>query len=445
MFNFFDLQFIKKDSYVLGLSLFEEQIVRSLLLSDDFNFLKQLASQHSVIIFTNYEIGHFLDTKIDELHIDNVKVTKINPIKESFVVRVVSFCLKWSDSSSATMKNLHREKISKRIGIFGYWLRKFFFSCFSNSISFKKILRQLLFLAYNLDDVKNSSLLPLPHIEIFLVTALTNSESDLPLSIYFKKQAIPVIATLRSWDNLVTKGTLRFQPDVLLSHSSYMTDLATRVHGIDPTSIIQSVTPSYQKQFLPDQSITKEKHLKITYGCIGPILNPDEINFISWLASVSTKVEATITIVQHPKFSHNLNEIDTGRLVFKTFDYLSTTLHDYYDFIAQQNLVIASGTSFALDTMFARTQLVGLAFEIIKQEYWLSHLRSYDILPHSKFLFDEFSIKKVHSKLELIEIINGNGLWQNNLSDEDSLQALTGDSNIKLDEQILNIINQGSF
>lgn len=445
MFKFSDLQFIRKDSYVIGVTLFEEQIVRALFLSDKFNLLKQLTSQHSVIIFTSHDIGHFLDIKISELRIDNVKIFKIATIKESFVVRIFSFCLKWSDPSSATMKNLHRERINKRIGILGYWLRKFFFFCFSHSISFKRIFRQLLSLTYNLSNVKKASVLSLPNIDIFLATALTNSESDLPLAIYFKKQSIPVIATLRSWDNLVTKGTLRFEPNILLSHSRYMTDLATRVHGINPTSIVQSVTPAYQKQFLPNTNRSNGENLKITYGCIGPVLNPDEINFISWLADLSTQVEATITIVQHPKFSHDMNQIDSGKLVFKTFNYLSTTLHDYYDFIAQQNFVIASGTTFALDTMFVRTQLIGLAFEIIEQDYWLSHLRSYDIQPHSKFLFDELSIKKVHSKLELIELIKGNGVWQNYSNEEDSLQALTGDTSIKLDEQILNIVNQGRF
>jgi hypothetical protein len=434
-----------KDSYAFGISLFEEQIVRALLLSDNFSLLKELTSQFRVVVFTNHKIGNYLDVRINELKIDRVDIVKLNDVKESFTVKVFSFCLRWSDPSLATLKNLHRERIAKRVSIFGFLFRKVFFICFRNLVIFKKMFRQLLLLSYNLDNVKDSSVVPLPKLDIFLATALTNPESDLPLSIYFKKQSIPVIATLRSWDNLVTKGTLRFQPNILLSHSRYMTDLAVRVHGIIPSSIVQSVTPAYQKQFLPKNHSAKSVKLKFTYGCIGPMLNPDEINFISWLAEISNEIDSTITILQHPKFAHNLSDINSGKLLFKTFDYLSSTLQDYYEFIAEQNLVIASGTSFALDALLVRTPLIGLAFEIIEQEYWLSHLRGYDTIPHSKFLFEKMCIQKVYSKLELIEMLNGNCAWQNLLNNEDSLQILTGDTNIKLSEQIYSLIRQGIF
>jgi hypothetical protein len=433
------------DSYTFGISLFEEQIVRALLLSDNFSLLKQLTSQFRVVIFTNNKIGNFLDARVNELKINRVDIVKLNDIKESLAVRVFSFCLTWSDPSLATMKILQRERLDKRVSVFGFLFRKVFFIYFRNSVVLKKMFRQLLLLSFNLDRVKDSSVVPLPKLDVFLATALTNAESDLPLSIYFRKQSIPVIATLRSWDNLVTKGTLRFQPNILLSHSSYMTDLAIRVHGIIPSSIVQSVTPAYQKQFLPKNHSAHGVKLKFTYGCIGPMLNPDEVNFISWLAEISTEIDSTITILQHPKFAHDLSDINSGKLLFKTFDYLSSTLQDYYEFIAEQNFVIASGTSVALDALLVGTPLIGLAFEIIEQEYWLSHLRLYDTSPHSKFLFEKMSIKKVYSKLELIELLKGNCIWQNSLNNEGTLQMLTGDTNIKFSEQIFSLIKQGSF
>jgi hypothetical protein len=430
---------INKDNCVLGIGLFEEQIVRSLFISDEFRLLKQLTNQNEVIIFTNQAIGDFLDTKIKELSMNKVQVLKFKEIKQSLLTKVFSFCLKWSDPSTATMRSLHREKISKRINVFGYWFRRAFFVCFRNVVLFKSIFRKLLLFTYKIDDIKNYSLTIIPNIDVFLATALSNSESDLPLSIYFKKKSIPVIAGLRSWDNLVTKGILKLQPNFLLSHSEYMTDLAIRVHGISPTSVIQSVTPSYQIRFQPDRELKENKLLNITYGCIGPALNPDEINFISWLGDISNDIDVTITVVQHPKFKHNLEVIDTGKLHFKTFDYLSTTLQEYFQFIADQDLVIASGTSFALDTMFAKTPLVGLAFEIIQQDYWFSHLRSYDALPHSKHLFDKLLIKKITSEAQLIEILKGKRNLQDFVNSTDSLQYLTGNIDLRFDDQILDL------
>ena len=362
-------------------------------------------------------------------------------VKESFLVKVFSFCLKWSDPSSATLRNLYRERNSGRMRVFGFWLRKIFFYIFSHSVLLKSFFRKLLFLSYKLKYVEDSTKSIMPCIDVFISTALTNSESDLPLSIYFKRKGIPVISSLRSWDNLVTKGTLKFQPDLFLSHSGYMTDMAIHIHGIKASSVIQSVTPAYQKRFIGDTKHQRSSSPKITYGCIGPVLNPDELNFINWLGQVSRETDSCISIVQHPKFKHNLSRVDTGNLVFETFDYLTSKLQDYYDFIAQQDLVIASGTSFALDTLFVQTPLIGLAFEVIEQDYWLSHLRSYDELPHSKYLFDNLLIKKVSSKLELSKILKSKVVHQNLINSTNTLRYLTGDTEMRFDNQLLKILN----
>ena len=99
-----------KDSRVIGISLFEEQIVRTFFLSDNFHFLKQLCLKNEVIIFTNDEIGDFLDVKLKEFGIDKTKIIKMKDIRESFLVKLVSFFLRWSDPSTATLRNLYREK-----------------------------------------------------------------------------------------------------------------------------------------------------------------------------------------------------------------------------------------------------------------------------------------------------------------------------------------------
>lgn len=428
----------RKDPFILGISLFEEQIVRAFFLSDNFYLLKQLSLKYKVIIFTNEEIGDFLDVKLKELGIDRTSVFKLKVIRERFLVKFFSFLLKWSDPSSATIRNLYREKNNQRMGIISFWQRKIFFHIFSHSVYLKKIFRSLLLFVHKLDDdVK----MEIPNVDLFVSTALTNSESDLPLSIYFKKKGIVVISSLRSWDNLVTKGTLKFQPDIFLSHSGYMTDLAIRIHGIKSISVIQSVTPSYQNRFLPKAEQNNVNSFNVAYGCIGPILNPDELNFLKWLGEISSETDTCISVVQHPKFKHDLRKIDKGNLNFKTFEYLSSTLEDYYRFIAEQDLVIASGTSLALDSLFVGTPLIGLAFEIIEQDYWLSHLRSYDQLPHSKYLFDKLSIRTVTSKLELIEILNGKKVYQKIKEGTDILSYLTGDSSIQFHEQILRLID----
>jgi len=122
----------RKGPFILGISLFEEQIVRAFFLSDNFYFLKQLSLKYKVIIFTNEEIGNFLDIKLQELRIDRTSIFKMKVIRESFLVKFFSFLLKWSDPSSATIRNLYREKNNQRMGIISFWQRKIFFHIFSH-------------------------------------------------------------------------------------------------------------------------------------------------------------------------------------------------------------------------------------------------------------------------------------------------------------------------
>lgn len=424
----------------IGISLFEEQIVRTFFISDNFSLLKRLSKQNQVYIFTNQNIGKFLTTKFFELNIQNVQVLIIHNYRENFTLKLLYSFFRWSDPSTGTLRNLFRERNSRRMNLFGFWFRLIFYRLMSHFKILKIFCRKLLVLSFSTRNFESQMSIHIPKLRVFFSTALTNTESDLPLSIYFSKKGAQVVSTLRSWDNLVTKGTLKFQPDVFISHSKYMTDLALNIHAINPVSIIEGTTPSYQVKFLPRPKKLSNRKRKISYGCIGPILNPDEIHFIEWLGQISTKIDVEITVVQHPKFLHDLRNIETGNLVFMKFDYLSSSLTDYYMHLSKQDLIIASGTSFALDTLFVNTPFIALCFEIIGQDYWLSHLRSYDLVPHSRFLFDNLDIKKVYDKENLIEILerpNATKLPNSKLS---NLQEITGDTSIEFNDLIVSIL-----
>ena len=89
--------FTEQKFQTIGIGLFEPQIVRTLFLSDNFKLLKKLADQKNIIIFTNYEIGDFLELKIKEIGVNRVKIFKLYDINASFFVKLFSFCLIWSD------------------------------------------------------------------------------------------------------------------------------------------------------------------------------------------------------------------------------------------------------------------------------------------------------------------------------------------------------------
>ncbi len=426
----------------IGISIFEEQIVRALFTSDCYELLKKLTISNTVYIFTNERISIFLSKEITLHNINNIRILVLNEYKEKLIIRPFYFFFRWSDPSTGTLRNLHRERENRRITALGLVLRLTLFYSLRNSISLKKIVRKLFFYTFSVEHFKSLQVVKFPKLDVLFATAITNTESDLPICLYYKKNKTPIIGTLRSWDNLVTKGTLKFEPDKFISHSKYMTDTAIGVHGLNKKTIVQAVTPSYQRKFLKIKTKNSELARNVTYGCIGPILNPDELNFIELLGEISNEVDSIITVVQHPKFVHNLNGRFTGKINFLTFDYLTSSLVDYYSFLSSQDLVIASGTSFALDTVFVKTPLIGLSFDVLQQNYWLSHLRSYDFLPHSKQLFEGLNIQRIYNKKDLVNAIKSTGIYSYPPDSKLNVKELLGDIELNFNDLIIDLIYQ---
>ena len=426
---------------LIGITIFEEQLLRVFLLSDDFKFLRDLLSAGNVVVFTRPDLKAKIEHILKVNRFDSILVFEFKETKETWLMRLLSFMLKWLDPSTGTLRSLYRERDAARINSIGLVLRKFIYFEISNIPKIKLLARFLYMIATKKSHLAKSFTETPPTLNFLFITSLTNIESDLQVAIYYKKHTVPIIATVRSWDNLVTKGILRFAPDIFLSHSNFMSEMAIVNHGLRPTSVRTIVTPCYQKKFKPIRINNDRNQLVIAYGCIGPFLNPDEINFIKLLCSISQVNNVHLTIIQHPKFKHDLEDINLEGIQVKTFDYLNSTLLDYYSFLANQSFVIVSGTTLALDALFAGCPIIGLEFEIEIQNYWLSHLRSYDFLPHTKKLFDNYQIPRIKNEIELSEYLNKKKSIDINEYFDFDLELILGDENRNFNNELLDAIN----
>jgi hypothetical protein len=416
----------------IGITLNEEQIIRVFLLSDHFHLLKQLRNAKEVFIFTQPSISSFLINQLSLNNFKNIKIIEFTYSKEKNINRFLSFVFKWIDPSKTTLRLLYREKSAGRLNLAGVIIRRIIYTLFSRSAFLKMILRRLYFFYSSKSLVSRSFSEMPPRLDLLFVTSLTNTDSDLQIAIYYKKLSTSVIATVRSWDNLTSKGVLKFEPDLFLSHSPYMTLSAIKNHGLSNVQIQTSVTPSYQSKFKGKLSKPSLGKFSIAYGCMGPFMNPDEMNFIKWLIEVSNDMSPEITIVQHPKFKHDLSNLDLGKVKTICFEYLESTLYEYYQFISSQDYVISSGTTFSLDAIFVDTPLIALAFEIEVQNFWESHLRSFDYLSHTKFLFDNEEIVRVRSKSELLYFLQSEIKVQKISNAELNSSAIIGDGDYNL-------------
>ena len=430
---------IIKDKSV-GITIFEEQLLRVYFLSDNFELLRDLSEIGPIVIFTRPDLKGKIQEILSLNGFDFVSVIELKEIKESSTIKLLLFMLKWIDPSRATIRSLHRERTSSRITLIGFIIRKIINYVLSNQDLLKICLRKIYILLNPKNYLKKSFFESPPKLDYLFVTSLTNIESDLKVAMYYRKMHVPVIATVRSWDNLVTKGILAFSPDIFLSHSSYMTETAISNHSLNPKTVRTIVTPCYQEKFKLPQTDRKNRKFKIAYGCIGPFLNPDEINFIRILCKMCQENSVSLTIIQHPKFQHNLRQINLDNINVISFDYLDSTLTEYYSFLAMQEFIISSGTSLALDALFSNTPILALEFEIETQNYWLSHLRSYDFLPHTKKLFDNSQIPRIENEKELFQYISKQkSIILNNYFDFD-ISMITGDKKANFNNEMLRCI-----
>jgi hypothetical protein len=391
---------------ILGITLFEEQLIRVYLLSDEFRLLKVLGKNRQIVIFTRTDLQAKLKTLLIENFLDGIQVVAYKESIETKSQKIISFIANWIDPSEATIRKLNREYIGMRIGRTGYLVRILVRFLFSSNRRMKKLIRFLYMRLSSAQRIGRSfSIIP-PKLDLLLVMSLTNTESDLPLAVFYKKNKTHVIATVRSWDNVVTKGILKFTPDVFISHSDFMSDRVIRVHGFKSEIVKTWVTPCYQSKYLVNSDKNHSKLLNVTYACIGPMLNPDEINFITWIQKVSVNYGFNLSVLQHPKFQHLLPEGESPNYKVICFDYLDSTLTEYYSFLNCQDVVILSGTTVALDALFSDTKILALGFEIETQNFWESHLRSFDYLPHSKWLFENLPITKLRNKQHLISFLS---------------------------------------
>jgi hypothetical protein len=398
----------------IGITLTEEQIIRVFLLSDQYRLLKQLKNAREVVIFTTLSISSFLINELSLNNFKNIRIINFAYSQDTYINRLLFFIFKWIDPSKTTLRLLYREKSAGRLSTAGVIIRRIIYAIFSQSTILKKVLRMIYFFCSNKSLISRSFSETPPELDLLFVTSLTNTESDLQIAMYYKKISTCVIATVRSWDNLTSKGVLKFAPDLFISHSPYMTLSAIKNHGLSRAHIQTSVTPSYQSEFKVELSKLTLSKSRIAYGCMGPFMNPDEINFIKWLIEISNDVVSEITIVQHPKFKHDLSNLDLRKVRIICFEYLESTLQEYYQFLSSQDYVISSGTTFSLDAIFVDTPLIALEFEVKVQNFWESHLRSFDYLSHTKLLFENKEIMRVKSKSELLYFLKSEIKLRNN-------------------------------
>lgn len=430
------------DSQV-AISFYETQLIRSQLTNDNCQILNQLGNQNRLVIFTNSVNRDLISQLLTQYKITNCDIIEFQPPRFNAICRFVIFLLRWSEPSKGTYRLAYREFTEGRTSRSGLAIRLSLWRALSGFAVYKRILRKFLIYAHALSS-KNSGFENLPKVDLLILTSITNLDDEIPLGLWFKNRKCVVVGSVRSWDNLVTKGGVSLEPDIFLANSEFIRECAVRNQSFCHESI--EVVPSsyYQQHLKPARSTMQLPN--IAYACLGPSLNPDEVNFINLLDRLSFKLDIQLTIVQHPQFPHKIEQGAFKHLNFVSIKYSEASLQDFYNQISKFSLVIGGGTSFLLDAAFLGIPVYAINFEVEPQKYWKSALRAFDVLPHTKSFFEKCKVPIINNERELMGLFKDatSGLVGREIRKE-NLEYFVGSSHKKFAEMVCKVLGQSKL
>ncbi|MDA0345541.1 MAG: hypothetical protein O3C54_06230 [Proteobacteria bacterium] len=416
----------------LFFTLFEAQLVRSYLESDKGEFFKNIASRYNLIVITNLDLSDYISQRLRlfNVHADVIPVD-LTCFKESMLAKIAGFYLRWNDKSLTTRKKLHSSSWKSKHLIIKQTLRLILHYVIPLFLPVIGFFRKTYYYSIDVQGLLPAIRLPKDNnVSIVFLSSLTNYWEDVVCGAYFRSFGCKVVASTRSWDNLLSHGQLRFLPDIFLSHSKFMTDTAINHQGLREKTVLQWVTPTYRTQFIPAKFNKRMDTSHIIYASMGLASNPDDLNFIQRLIELNQRFsfDIDLSLLLHPKFNSHVDNIKLpGNFSRKTFQYDETSLSEYYDFLGSADLLICSGTTAGLDSCFLGKKVAIVGYEIIPQNRWTSGLRCLDLMPHTSQFYKRAGLPIINNEKELVALLTGTkevGDYKTNV-----IQDFTGDPN----------------
>ena len=76
---------------ILGITLFEEQLLRIYLLSDNYALLRELQTDHQIIIFSTPDLAEKIAQHITKQELEPLRIFQFTNVKENLLIKSFSF------------------------------------------------------------------------------------------------------------------------------------------------------------------------------------------------------------------------------------------------------------------------------------------------------------------------------------------------------------------
>ncbi len=206
--------------------------------------------------------------------------------------------------------------------------------------------------------------------DVVLVSPLIDLAS--PLLDYLKAARSLGIRTgicVASWDNLTSKGLLRFVPERVFVWNETQRREAIGLHGIPPERVVATGAARFDEWFAQRPSMSRDEFARkvgldperpyFLYLCSSVFVAPDELSFVQrWLETLRERLGDVGVIVRpHPKRAEPWAEVElTGNAVVwprRTGKLDADSRAGFYDSIAHSAGVVGANTSAMIEAAIA--------------------------------------------------------------------------------------------
>ncbi len=399
------------------------QLVRNYFFGKNANLLKEITFNHCTIICEE-RVVESINVVVDLL--DYKIRSKVNVVscpktyKSSFFINLLFFIFESTGKSNFLRSKFYTFYSKQEISKLNLELRKFINRIFSDSKVINSILRLIL---ASLLSRQNSRNFPLNFDGIDLVVALSLTDRlDSKAVAIAKKHGIKTLGTVRSWDNITSKGLIKVLPDVFYSHSAKMTQELIDFQNITDMLKPQIVTgKSYWIDFNLVQTLSGKKTnngKKILYGAMGKYFNPSEEHLIEKLYMSFKEMKNSgfnLTILVHPRYpvSESIINKFSDIILFDQFSFSndpnSNNFNEYLEYLSNFDCIVSSGSTLLLDASLINSNILHINFDVKDVNYWESTMRYLDFREYYSHFIKLSRVTVVSSYQNLIdEISSGN-------------------------------------
>lgn len=265
------------------------------------------------------------------------------------------------------------------------------------------------------------------HRPVAVFSTSVIGEADISLMKHARRKGVKALAMVRGWDNLTSKGTIRFKPDHLIVYNDNVKEEAIRYGDMRLSCVTVVGMPHYDSYVKSDFLLPREEFFKllgldpskklIVYAMGGIIAVNDPFDHAKMLNDAIERGDippAQVLIRAHPKYDMKVSDISSlphvkfyqpGKKIAGTtgweFEKDDTVI--LINTVRWNDINISSASTMSLESAMFDRPVVILGFNGYGAVPWHKNVRTGLMFTHYRYMRESGGLWQVNSESELIE------------------------------------------